>query len=68
MLSFIRPRCQVAFQVEDVKELKTPLKDKRHDLFQRPAEVLQFVRQVWRDDSDTQFDLSVQEQLSGSHP
>ncbi|CAK9031588.1 unnamed protein product [Durusdinium trenchii] len=25
----------VAFQVEDVKELKTPLKEKRHDLFQR---------------------------------
>ena len=29
--------CQVAFQVEDVKELKTPLKEKRHDLFQRPV-------------------------------
>jgi len=26
--------------VEDVKELKTPLKEKRHDLFQRPAEAL----------------------------
>ena len=27
----------MAFQVEDVKELKTPLKEKRHDLFQRPV-------------------------------
>ena len=59
---------QVAFQVEDVKELKTPLKDKRHDLFQRPAEVLPFVSQVWRDDSEYLIDLSVQEQLSWSNP
>lgn len=34
---FICFAVQVAFQVEDVKELKTPLKDKRHDLFQRLA-------------------------------
>lgn len=32
---FVYATQKVAFQVEDVKELKTPLKEKRHDLFQR---------------------------------